>query len=80
MPMFGKGKKIYSILTGACPKCHKENMYVMSTLVCDFQGALRLKLITQMKNAPTPLAKIWLFGNHGFMFSFVIGSISNKNL
>lgn len=25
--MFGKGNKIYSILTGACPKCHQENMY-----------------------------------------------------
>ena len=27
--MFGKGKKIYSIFTGACPKCHQENMYVV---------------------------------------------------
>lgn len=25
--MFGKGFKIYSILTGCCPKCHQENMY-----------------------------------------------------
>ena len=25
--MLGKGKKIYSIFTGACPKCHKESMY-----------------------------------------------------
>ena len=25
--MLGKGKKIYSIFTGACPKCHEESMY-----------------------------------------------------
>jgi uncharacterized protein (DUF983 family) len=25
--MLGKGKKIYSIFTGACPKCHNESMY-----------------------------------------------------
>ena len=26
--MIGKGNKIYSILFGVCPKCHKESMYV----------------------------------------------------
>ncbi|TCK67262.1 uncharacterized protein DUF983 [Winogradskyella wandonensis] len=26
--MFGKGNKIYSIITGACPKCHQESMYI----------------------------------------------------
>ena len=26
--MFSKGSKIYSIITGACPRCHEENMYV----------------------------------------------------
>jgi uncharacterized protein (DUF983 family) len=26
--MFKKGSKLYSILTGACPKCHKESMYL----------------------------------------------------
>lgn len=26
--MFKKGSKIYSIITGACPKCHEESMYV----------------------------------------------------
>ncbi|PKQ44516.1 DUF983 domain-containing protein [Confluentibacter flavum] len=26
--MLKKGTKIYSILTGACPKCHGESMYV----------------------------------------------------
>lgn len=26
--MLKKGKKIYSILTGYCPKCHHESMYV----------------------------------------------------
>jgi len=26
--MIGKGSKLYSILTGACPKCHQESMYV----------------------------------------------------
>lgn len=26
--MFGKGNKIYSIIKGACPKCHRESMYV----------------------------------------------------
>lgn len=25
--MFKKGYKIYSIFTGACPKCHEESMY-----------------------------------------------------
>lgn len=25
--MFTKGFKIYSIITGACPKCHEESMY-----------------------------------------------------
>ena len=26
--MFTKGSKIYSILTGSCPKCQQESMYV----------------------------------------------------
>lgn len=26
--MFGKGTKVYSIFTGACPKCHGDQMYV----------------------------------------------------
>ncbi len=26
--MFKKGSKLYSILRGACPKCHNESMYV----------------------------------------------------
>ena len=26
--MFKKGTKLYSILTGTCPKCHEESMYV----------------------------------------------------
>lgn len=26
--MLRKGTKLYSILTGSCPKCHRESMYV----------------------------------------------------
>lgn len=26
--MFSKGSKLYSILSGSCPKCHQESMYV----------------------------------------------------
>jgi len=26
--MLKKGKKIYSIITGCCPKCHYESMYI----------------------------------------------------
>ena len=26
--MLKKGSKLYSILTGTCPKCHSDNMYV----------------------------------------------------
>ena len=26
--MFKKGTSLYSILTGSCPKCHEESMYV----------------------------------------------------
>ncbi|HEX9979614.1 MAG TPA: DUF983 domain-containing protein [Flavobacterium sp.] len=26
--MFGKGSKIYSIVTGRCPKCQEDHMYV----------------------------------------------------
>ena len=26
--MIKKGTKLYSILTGACPKCHQESMYM----------------------------------------------------
>ena len=26
--MFKKGSKVYSILTGTCPKCHNESMYL----------------------------------------------------
>lgn len=26
--MLKKGNKLYSILTGSCPRCHKESMYV----------------------------------------------------
>jgi uncharacterized protein (DUF983 family) len=26
--MINKGSKLYSIFTGACPKCHEESMYV----------------------------------------------------
>lgn len=28
--MIKKGSKLYSILTGTCPKCHEESMYVNS--------------------------------------------------
>jgi uncharacterized protein (DUF983 family) len=28
MQMLKKGNKLYSILTGSCPKCHKESMYL----------------------------------------------------
>lgn len=30
--MFKKGSKLYSILTGACPRCHMESMYVDKNL------------------------------------------------
>ncbi|RZJ66845.1 MAG: DUF983 domain-containing protein [Flavobacterium sp.] len=26
--MFGKGNRIYSMITGKCPKCHEDHMYV----------------------------------------------------
>jgi len=26
--MFKKGSKLYSILSGTCPKCHEESMYI----------------------------------------------------
>ncbi|WP_299889550.1 DUF983 domain-containing protein [uncultured Lacinutrix sp.] len=26
--MFKKGSKLYSIITGTCPRCHEESMYV----------------------------------------------------
>ncbi|WP_044402932.1 DUF983 domain-containing protein [Lacinutrix sp. Hel_I_90] len=26
--MFKKGSKLYSIITGVCPKCHEESMYI----------------------------------------------------
>lgn len=26
--MFAKGNKLYSILTGSCPRCHQESMFV----------------------------------------------------
>ena len=26
--MLKKGNKLYSILTGSCPRCHKESMYI----------------------------------------------------
>lgn len=25
--MFGKGSKIYSVVSGTCPRCHEESMY-----------------------------------------------------
>lgn len=28
MQMLKKGNKLYSILTGSCPKCHQESMYL----------------------------------------------------
>ncbi len=28
LQMLKKGNKLYSILTGSCPKCHEESMYV----------------------------------------------------
>ncbi len=28
MQMFKKGSKLYSIITGYCPRCHMESMYV----------------------------------------------------
>lgn len=30
--MLKKGSKLYSILTGTCPKCHEESMYVSKKL------------------------------------------------
>jgi len=26
--MFNKGSKLYGIITGVCPKCHEESMYI----------------------------------------------------
>ena len=28
LQMLKKGNKLYSILTGSCPKCHEESMYI----------------------------------------------------
>jgi len=28
LQMLKKGNKLYSILTGSCPKCHNERMYM----------------------------------------------------
>ena len=28
LQMFKKGSKLYSILTGTCPRCHQESMYI----------------------------------------------------
>jgi hypothetical protein len=28
LQMLKKGNKLYSILTGSCPKCHEESMYM----------------------------------------------------
>ena len=33
--MFIKGSKLYSIFTGACPKCHQESMYVNPYILKD---------------------------------------------
>ncbi|MCK5402308.1 MAG: DUF983 domain-containing protein [Flavobacteriaceae bacterium] len=30
--MLKKGNKLYSILTGSCPKCHEESMYINKNL------------------------------------------------
>ncbi|QLE00629.1 DUF983 domain-containing protein [Galbibacter sp. BG1] len=30
--MLKKGSKLYSILTGSCPKCHEESMYVSKNM------------------------------------------------
>lgn len=39
--MLKKGTKIYSILTGSCPKCHMESMYQSKNL---YNPTLTLKL------------------------------------
>lgn len=39
--MLKKGTKIYSILTGSCPKCHHESMYTSKSL---YNPSLTLKM------------------------------------
>jgi uncharacterized protein (DUF983 family) len=31
--MFKKGSKLYSILTGTCPKCQQESMYLVKSML-----------------------------------------------
>lgn len=48
--MFTKGNKIYSILTGACPKCHEESMYVNKNA---YAFSETLKMNEQCSNCQT---------------------------
>ena len=41
MQMLKKGTKLYSILTGSCPKCHSESMYTSKNL---YNPSLTLKM------------------------------------
>ena len=48
--MLKKGTKLYSILTGSCPKCHQESMYASKKL---YHPSHTLKLNEQCSNCGT---------------------------
>ncbi len=47
MQMLKKGTKIYSILTGTCPRCHQEHMYTSKNL---YAPSNTLKMNEQCSN------------------------------
>lgn len=40
--MLKKGSKVYSILTGTCPRCHKESMYQYKNIL-SFSKMIKMK-------------------------------------
>ena len=48
--MFKKGTKLYSILTGSCPKCHEESMYVNKN---PYNLSMALKMNERCSNCKT---------------------------
>jgi len=48
--MLKKGSKLYSILTGSCPKCHQESMYTSKNL---YNTSMTLKMNDQCSHCDT---------------------------
>jgi uncharacterized protein (DUF983 family) len=70
--MFGKGSKIYSILTGCCPKCHEENMYKSNNFL-KFWNVLKMNEYCSNCNLKYNMEPSFFFGAMFVSYALSVG-------